>query len=31
MKQKMALGEIQANLGIMEQAELTFNDEWPSE
>lgn len=27
VKQKRALGEIQAGLGIMEQAEFTFNEE----
>lgn len=31
MIQKRALGEIKIGLGIMEQAEFTFNEEWLSE
>lgn len=31
MKEKRALGETQTGLGIMEQTEFTFNEEWLSE
>lgn len=31
MKWKRAVGEIEAGLGIMEEAELTFDEDWLSE